>query len=297
MRLGPLVDQINREVRLLTEGAQPTSTDFRVQAAISVLARVPILLSSAVYSDDVASGSPPVGLGNALASGAGICGNHVELGLALFDGLGMPARDVQVYFTTVDGPLDHTVVEVYWDDAWRMIDLTYGFIPHRGLVQSALSFDEARAERHRSGLHHQLIPWRLATEANYDFFNYIDADADTVLYSGEGLIPVEINEGPASLPHHATLYVIGPKSHYRVGPRQQCQNVITLRVPPGRWEARIGGSAQDATSIRVARSVHQVDAGPFTITQSLKGPREVTLAVAGDDVSPVQIDGVTGRRH
>ena len=248
-------------------GAQPTSTDFRVQAAVSVLARVPIVLSSAIYSDDSASGSPPVDLSNALTAGAGICGNHVELGLALFDGLGMPARDVQIYFMTADGPLNHTVVEVSWDDFWRMIDLTYGFIPHRGLVQSALSFAGARAERHRAGLHHQLIPWRLATKANYDMFIYLDAEADTVLYSGEGLIPVEINEGAASLPHDSTLYVIGPKPHYRVGPQQRCDNALTLRLPPGRWEATISGRVEAATAIRMARSLHAVESGLFTIAR------------------------------
>ncbi len=297
MRFSPLLDQVDREVRWLTNSAQPTSTEFRVQAAISVLARVPILLSTAAYSESLGSGSPPVGLNNTLAAGAGACGNHVELGLALFEGLGVPARDVQIYYVMADGPVDHTVVEAYWDEAWRMIDLTYGFIPHRGLVQSALSFTEARAERHRSGLHHQLIPWRLATEANYDIFGYLDAKTDTVLYNGEGLIAVEINEGPSTLPHNATLYVIGPKPHYRAGPKNRCENVITLRVPRGRWEAKIGGTAQAATALRVARSVHQVAAGPFTITHALKGPDEIELAVTGDDAAPVQIDGVTSRRR
>lgn len=300
MRLGPLISQINREVSLLTEGALPASTGFRVQAAISVLARVPILLSSAVYSDDVASGLPPVGLDNALAAGSGICGNHVELGLALFDGLGIPARDVQIYYDTTDGPLNHTVVEVYWDEAWRMIDLTYGFIPHRGLLQSALSFAEARTEPQRSGLHHELIPWRLATKAQYDIFNYLDAKADAILYSGEGIIPIEINEGPTRLPHPPLLYTIGPKPHYRVGPQRTSQNVITLQVPAGRWEAKISGNAMDATALRVAHSVHQIAQGSFTITQALEGPSEIELAVTGNDmvdVAPVQIGHVIGRRR
>ena len=297
MRFSALLDQLDREVRWLPTGAQPASTEFRVQATISILARVPILLSAATYSESLRSGSPPVGLDNTLAAGAGACGNHVELGLALFYGLGVPARDVQIYYVTADGPQNHTVVEAYWDEAWRMVDLTYGFIPHRGLVQSALSFTEAQTERHRLGLHHQLIPWRLATEANYDVFGYLDAKTDTVLYDGEGLIAVEISEGPAKLPHEATLYVIGPKPHYRTGPKTRCENVITLRVPQGRWEAEIGGTAEAETTLCVGRSVHQVAAGQFTITHTLKGPDEIELGVTGDDAAPVRIDGVTSRRR
>ena len=119
MRFSALLDQLDREVRWLTNGAQPASTEFRVQATISILARVPILLSAATYSESLRSGSPPVGLDNTLAAGAGACGNHVELGLALFYGLGVPARDVQIYYVTADGPQNHTVVEAYWDEAWR----------------------------------------------------------------------------------------------------------------------------------------------------------------------------------
>ena len=164
------------------------------------------------------------------------------------------ARDVQIYYVTADGPL-HTVVEAYWMRP-EDVDLTYGFIPHRGLVQSALL--HRGSDRASSiGAHHQLIPWRLATEANYDVFGYLEAKTDTVLYDGEGLIAVEISEGPSKLPHEATLYVIGPKPHYRTGPKTRCENVITLRVPQGRWEAEIGGTAEAETTLCVGRSVRK----------------------------------------
>ena len=279
MRLEALVSQVQREVDTLTNGAHSTSTAFRVQAMVSIVARVPILLSSALYSADLLAGTAPVGVQDTLSQGSGICGQHVELGLVLFEGLGVPARDVQIFYGAEE-PLNHTVVEVEWGNDWHMVDLTYGFVPHRGSLSEALSFDEARAANHRNGLHHSMVPWRRCTEDVTDIFNFLNEPVDATLYGGVGSVVVEAKEGYLPLRHLDNVYLVGQRQH--LGSVIDAR--LTLRVPAGYWNIEIFGkmtrATNAATELWIGDKCYKVEIGSNTIVVGASGPLDLELAMA-----------------
>jgi hypothetical protein len=262
-------------VDTLTNGASPTSVAFRIQATVSIVARVPILLSSALYSADLTAGATPVGVADTLSQGSGICGQHVELGLALFERLGIPARDVQVFYGAEE-PLNHTVVEVEWDNDWHMVDLTYGFVPHRGSLSEALSFDEARATNHRDGLHHSMIPWRRATEDVADILDFLSEPMDHALYGGIGSVVIELNEGYLPLRHPDNVYLIGQRQH--LGSLVDAQ--LTFRVPTGDWNIEIFGTISEATELCIGDKRYAVEIGSNAILVNASGPLDLELAMA-----------------
>lgn len=288
MNVDALARQIEREVMTLTNGAAPTTDTYRQQATVSVMGRVPLVLSAAVYSADLAAGGAPVGLEAKLASGSGICGNHVELGLNLFDRLGVPVRDVQIYYGA-DEPLNHTVVEVEWGGGWRMVDLTWGFVPHTGSLEDALGFEAARSANERRGLHHRLIPWRRSVEPIFDIFGYLSEPADAILIAGNGEVRVDVIDGSADL-RHPGLYRVG------LGRRRGSNADVVLRVPAGSYSLAVEVRSRARATLDFGGIHHVAGEGSTTIGADVSGPVDIRLSLADkSDVVVLDVVGVTGR--
>lgn len=272
MTIDDLTDQIRTEAAHIAQTADASDDRFRVQVAIALASRVPVVLSSAIYSALAAGGTPPGSAHDSLSLGAGICGHHVALGAAVLDGLAVPHRVVQVFYTDpAFGPLNHTFLEVSWGDAWHLVDLTWGFIPHDGEVATALDYATARALDHRTGFHHSAIPWRMAVEEKYDLFGYLTDDPDGVYIGGEGSIRLEAVEGRSHPPHDRTT---------RAGRWSATGGAITgvveLRIAEGPWAITLEGEAASGV-LRVGGSVSDV-AGAGTVTVSVAGPTLVPIA-------------------
>ncbi len=182
MTLDDLIEMIREEAIHLGNGAALTSDVGVQQVAVSTLARVPVYVSSAIYSSRLLGGTPPHRVENVVGSGAGICGDHVGVALRVFDAMAIPVRDLQVFYRYDGEELNHTFIEVSWGGSWRLIDVTWGFIPHRGSLDTALSYEEAAREQHRAGLHHSMIPWRIAVEDAFDIFSYLTVDIDLLRF-------------------------------------------------------------------------------------------------------------------
>jgi hypothetical protein len=186
------VDFVRSEALAMAGSADPDSDAFRAYAAISAANYVRTLMSSARYS--LALSTPgtalPSGTEACLADRRGICGNHAAAFIDIMKALRVPAREVQVYYVDKSGArASHMLAEVRWNDAWRMIDVTWGFIPHDGSVMDALSFEQARMRRGTAGWHDEVHVSRAsAVMAKADIFEYLTTRQADVLIAGTGIV-------------------------------------------------------------------------------------------------------------
>lgn len=275
MNLDTLVAQVGVEVTHLANGSPAASDEYRQQAAVSVIARVPVLLSSAIYSSHLAGGTAPTTQASAFAMGAGICGHHVALAVEVLQALSVPVRDVQVFYRDGGLVLDHTFIEVEWGDAWRMIDTTWGFIPYEGSLASALSFEEAALANHREGLHHPAIPWRRAVEDAYDIFGYLSCPRDGLFHDGSGAMAVDVTEGEVAFPHPQRIYRAGSWDH-RAGVSGQGR--LQVRVPEGTWSVAVDASASAPGTITAGDLVRTVPVGSVRFELAVRGPTDLDVA-------------------
>lgn len=293
MTVDLLADQIATEVRHLTNNAAPDSDVFRQQAAVSVMARVPVILSSAIYSSDLAGGTASTGLETTLALGAGICGDHVGLGTAIFDSLAIPYRDVQVFYHDDGTAHNHTFLEILWGGEWRMVDITWGFIPHRGHLDSALSYRQAADENHRDGLHHTLIPWRMAVESKYDIFGYLTSGADAVYYDGLGALKTTLAEGNAVFDHPGTNW-LGRWPH-----REDLRgdHAMSLTISKGLWTVSIEGTANKSGRLYVDEDFVVLTPGEHKLSFDARGPVSLRLGFRPDSTTGyLEISELAGTR-
>lgn len=256
-----LTDQIRREVEHLTDGAPPTADSYRQQAAISLMARLPVMMSSAVFSALKLDGVVPNSSERALSMGAGICGHHVEIGSTVLSSLAVPWRDIQVFYRKGEAAQDHTVIEVEWGDAWRMVDVTWGFIPCvNGSLDQALSYEEAAHQEWREGIHHSVVPWRRHVEWS-DIFSYLTNSPDAVYVSGEGVAHLRLESGVVDFPHPSSN-VIGATAHLH---GKRGDRVVRIHLPEGRWRLLMDVEAAVPGELASSGQRLRVDQGRATI--------------------------------
>jgi hypothetical protein len=293
MNLDTFVDRLRIETTHLSGTADPGSVAFRKQLAIILATWIPVYLSSGLYSSLLASGTPPSGLMQTLDSGAGICGHHVELAANSLESLGVEWRDVQVFYEIDGDPRNHTVVEAEWGDLWRMIDVTWGFIPHRGSLESALSWESAAAASHRDGFHNRSLPWRVNVERqDEDIFSYLDSNADLVLYSGSGDYTIPIRPGKARLRHNRVVrtglwnHLLGMTS----------AGTIRLNVEKGWFTVRMNTLANHPGTLHLDDFSISIEPGNQVLELILEGPREYQLEFRPDGgVGSVSIESAETR--
>lgn len=252
------IDRLRIEAAHLSGNADPGSDAFRMQVATTLLAWVPIYLSSGIYSSLLASGTPPAGLLQTLDIGAGICGHQVELAVTALESLGIPWRDVQIFYEVENEARNHTVVEIEWASAWRMVDVTWGFIPHEGDLGSAMSWESAAAKNHRQGLHNHSVPWRANVEKSEDVFSYLKPNADLVLYSGSGDFTIPIRPGNTDLPHKNVVRT-GSWRHLL---SMRSSGVIRLVNEEGIHKVALQCVADHPGTLRLGEHSLSIEAGP-----------------------------------
>lgn len=90
---------------------------------------VQTILSSARYAmaQNESGFTPPSDIELCLVEGIGICGHHIKAFVEIMAGLGIPAREVEIYYADEHGErFSHIVAEIEWDGAWHMFDVTWG---------------------------------------------------------------------------------------------------------------------------------------------------------------------------
>lgn len=176
----------------MSGSADPDNDAFRAYAAVSAANYVRTLMSSARYSLALSTPGTPIPNGTeaCLADRRGICGNHGAAFIDIMRALRVPAREVQVYYVDKSGNrASHMLAEVRWNGAWRMIDVTWGFIPHDGRFMDALSFAQARKRGGTAGWHDEVHASRVsAAMAKVDIFEYLTARPSDVLIAGAGTV-------------------------------------------------------------------------------------------------------------
>lgn len=186
------IEFVRSEALAMAGSADPESDAFRAYAAISAANYVRTLMSSARYS--LALSTPgaalPSGTEACLADRRGICGNQAAAFIDIMKALRVPSREVQVYYVDKSGArASHMLAEVRWNEAWRMIDVTWGFIPHNGRFMDALSFEQTRKRRGTAGWHDEIHASRVsAAMAKVDIFEYLSAQPSDVLIAGTGVV-------------------------------------------------------------------------------------------------------------
>lgn len=276
MNVDRLIEQIRTEVVRLTQGASAHDDVYRQQTAVSLIARVPVMQSSAIYSSLKADGIAPRKVDAALDLGAGICGHHVDLALNVTRALDVPCRQVQIFYTEDQANRNHTFVEIEWGEQWRMVDLTWGFIPHRGSLDTALSYAESLERNHRTGLHHSCIPWRLVVENTDDIFGYLTTEPDAILYDGGGVIRVspalDGDSATYALPHQ--IYEVGRGKY---GFAETMERRLAVEVPPGRWQLTVRGSTSGPGILSVDQATVALESGDVAFYVDASGPRRIHL--------------------
>lgn len=231
-----------KEITLLSRGTTTSDVWFRQQAALYLANRIPQILSSGLFSILLETGDAPRDLNDCISVGAGICGDHVHLAAQILEELGIPWRDIQIFYhDPIYGLLNHTVIELLWgkpsEETWHMVDVTWGFIPHQGDLTSALSFEDALDLGHREGFHSNAIPWRWNVEQNLDVFGYLSEPRVGIFVNGSGEMYREIDAKTHKLDLENNL-ILGESSHYlgRTGRISQ-----KIAIPSGVWHITLNG--------------------------------------------------------
>jgi hypothetical protein len=185
----------------------PTVSCFSYIYAAQVANLVPTLISTATRTFFMLNGpfaEPGSNPELCIEIRHGICGNQAAVGVALFKKAGFRARPIEFYYQNGAGQrLNHIMVEVLIDGAWRPVDTTYGAYwvddtPNAPFALRTLEQILDRADARTKVIRNRsLVPYGLYEEiTRVDFFDYLTLDAD-ILRGGEGEIrlPLRENEG------------------------------------------------------------------------------------------------------
>lgn len=146
---GGLVDRAVEDVRSGVAYAARVlpSADHDYLTALAVTTYVVGHVSAPAYGyrKEVAGESLPTSPEQALEMGAGICGEAATTAIALYDRLGVPAREVWITYSGGG----HMTVEVYYAGAWHWFDPTFGFFygPGADVESIATALAQSPAER------------------------------------------------------------------------------------------------------------------------------------------------------
>lgn len=121
------VAQIRKQAAHLAKGRRSIAADFF--SGLATANFVQSRLSSLNYSVRAVAKEPlPTNVEECLKWNAGICGNHVAAFLEIAQRLGLRARPVEFYFRGAkpDKNHSHICVEVFYQERWRLFDITWG---------------------------------------------------------------------------------------------------------------------------------------------------------------------------
>jgi hypothetical protein len=165
---------------------------YHRQIITDALTLVPAFMSSAKYGYDLVENprqTPPSNSDDAITRNIGLCGNHASLFKELLETLGLRTRTVQFWWTDdMGGQQNHIAVEVFFHDAWRLYDPTFGayFVDGTNADAEPLSTNEARAKNFRPIVDVRNKNYRDYELAEVDPFAYLRRDNvdTTISYNG-----------------------------------------------------------------------------------------------------------------
>lgn len=292
MNLEQVINEILEEAKELSLVAERSNQniEFRFELAKQlaglVAAKTCVLLSPNTYNMlSVNNELPPPLTGNPndlkkfIEVGAGICGHHVEFAIQVFSKAKIPVRDVQVYYYDDNfGLQNHTFAEAFWDDSWRMIDSTWGFIPHRGSLNSILSFEAVLKDKHVEGTHYETIPWRVEAEkSDFDIFGYAKVAPEALYYSGCGYAHIRISEGEIPLVIGGKRLMIGSWWHRGI---PTSSNKVFIDIPEGKWNLQfdIEISACSEGIFLLGDSEYSIEGQKTSMSIKIDGPLETQMS-------------------
>jgi len=166
---------------------------YTFYAALSAMNYVQHRLSSARFSYLNKQGDIilPNTVQDSLDQEIGICGNHTQVFIEILNELNLPCRDVQVYYKSENNiTVNHIFPEVFWDDAWHMFDVTWGWFPYDVRPELVLNFDQIKGNKPYNRLTNQTNSWAYAVWRNSgdNITEYVRRQDYGILYDGGGVI-------------------------------------------------------------------------------------------------------------
>lgn len=279
-----------KELSLLPESSHHDigSRDrFAKHLALLVAEKTCILLSPGTYNilntnnelpDELTEN--PQDLEKFIQMGAGICGHHVEFAIQVFTKAGIRVRDIQIFYHDEKfGLQNHTFIEAFWDGDWRMIDPTWGFIPHKGSLETALSFETVLKEKVIEGTHFKTIPWRVEVEkSDFDIFGYAKADPEALYYSGCGYARLRITtEGEIPLVTGGKSLMVGRWWHRGI---PTSSNKVHIDIPEGNWNLQLDIQIRDCPEgiFTLSNAQYSISGSETSFSVRINGPLKTHIS-------------------
>ena len=289
------VQFIRRQAAHLSEGNAAVAPEFFTSLAAANF--VQSRLSSLNYALLLSSQEPlPVTVEDCLRVKAGICGNQVAAFLEMVQRLGLRARPVELYLHG-DRPQQnssHICAEVFYRDAWRMFDITWGtYFPQPDSVRDDLAdIEQLRSQPHSRhwAVTNESDLWYQSWKASgLDPFAYLLAKEVDILRGTRGSIHLRASTRSEGLvtfqPLHQPNFIGRNRLHPDYGPL-----IMKLQEPPPDVTKLhldvLGSAGQGKLVIHHGQDKHTIS---FTDIASgdtlhialtpLKGPQSLTLQI------------------
>lgn len=185
----------------------------------------------------------------------GICGIHVNAFSVILEELGYKTREVQVFHALegTDIIQGHVIAEVFFGEAWRMFDVTWGWHPYSENTEKVMSFEQTQTEPFSKCMN-GLDPWTNNTLQNSEdaVWRYMQRQDYGVLYAREGLITPPFDVGTKKytidgLPNHIgwTKSFCGQDGHlgYDLQMPNKSQHSLTVKFGDVGWSSTMSGQA------------------------------------------------------
>lgn len=136
-----------------------------------------------------------------LEESAGICGNHILVFREIMSALGIETRPLSFFYTIDDGErASRAAVEVFYEQAWRFVDGTWGFVMARNRSLKFAGFEEIRTSKDLEPVENDLDAWSLFVRSRLGSpLDYISRPDLNVLVDGKGVVTVSVPEEPESI--------------------------------------------------------------------------------------------------
>ena len=204
-----LLNEIRNEVDQLSE--RSPNVDRAYIASISIMNHVQRIVSPLQYSVLKTSGADtPKTVEECLEAKAGICGNQVACFLELAKHLKLRARPVEFYLhgKKPKENTSHICAEVYYDQAWRFFDVTWGtYFMMDGKAASIDAVRESPTVARRAAVTNETDQWFLHwRRSGLDPLTYVDHKFVDILRGRNGVIRLRGNEF-VYLPTHQPTFI------------------------------------------------------------------------------------------
>lgn len=203
----------------------------------------------------------------------GICGHHIQAFKALLQELNYQVRDVQIYHLLNDDDKiahNHIIAEVFFGNAWRMFDVTWGWHPYIGTTENVLSFHQVFEGPYEKCMN-MIDPWTNTGLRNHPevVLAYLERQDFGVLYNAVGEISLstkhKIEDGnilfsglPRALGYSNTFDGSFGQTLWRIHFDRPGSYKVELFFHGMGWRNKESGSlpSRDVVNIRMGDQIH-----------------------------------------